>query len=43
MERVRNEIIRETMNVKKNTIQMIEEKQIALFGYVMRMGYERLP
>ena len=30
------------MNVKKNIIQMIEEKQLGWFGHVMRMGHERL-
>ena len=31
------------MNVKKNTIQIIEEKQFGWFGRVMQMGHERLP
>ena len=43
LEKICNETIRETMNVKKNIIQMIEEKQLGLFGHVMHIGHERLP
>ena len=31
------------MNVRKNFIQMIKEKQLVLFGHVMRRGHGTLP
>ena len=31
------------MNLKKNIIQIIKEKQLGWIGHVMRMGPERLP
>ena len=42
LEKICNETIRETMNVKKNIIQMIEEKQLSWVGHVMCMEHERL-
>ena len=43
LEKVHNETIKETMNVKKNTIQMIEDKQHGWFGHIIRMGHKGLP
>ena len=39
----RDETTRETMNLKKNIIQMIEEKQLGWFSHVMRIEDERFP
>jgi hypothetical protein len=42
-EKVRNGTIREIMEVKKNILEVIEEKRLRWFGHVRRMPGNRLP
>lgn len=42
-EKIRNEQIRETTNVKHAVVDKIERRQLIWFGHVKRMGGERLP
>jgi hypothetical protein len=42
-EKVRNVTIREVMEVRKNIVEVIEEKQLRWFGHVERMPGNRLP
>jgi hypothetical protein len=42
-EKVRNVTIREVMEVRKNILELIEEKRLRCFGYVKRMPGNRLP
>jgi hypothetical protein len=42
-ENVRNVTIREVMEVGKNILEVIEEKQLRWFGHVKRMPGNRLP
>jgi hypothetical protein len=42
-ETVRNGTIRETMEVGKNILEVIEEKRLRWFGHVKRMPGNRLP
>ena len=37
-----NQTVREIINIKKNIIQTIEEKQLGWFGHVMSTGHEGL-
>jgi hypothetical protein len=42
-EKVRNVTIREVMEVGKNMLEVIEEKQLRRFGHVKRLPGNRLP
>jgi hypothetical protein len=42
-EKVRNVTIREVMEVRKNILEVTEEKRLRLFGHVKRMPGNRLP
>jgi hypothetical protein len=42
-EKVRNVTIREIMEVRKNILEVIEEKRLRWFGHVKRMPGNRLP
>jgi hypothetical protein len=42
-EKVRNVTIRESMEVEKNILEVIEEKRLRWFGHVKRMPGNRLP
>jgi hypothetical protein len=42
-EKVRNGTIREIMEVRKNILEVIEEKRLPWFGHVKRMPGNRLP
>jgi hypothetical protein len=42
-EKVRNVTIREVMEVRKNILEVIEEKRLRWFGHVKRMPGSRLP
>jgi hypothetical protein len=42
-EKVRNVTIREVMEVRKNILEVIEEKRLRWFGHVERMPGNRLP
>jgi hypothetical protein len=42
-EKVRNGTIREVMEVRKNILEVIEEKRLRWFGHVKRMPGNRLP
>jgi hypothetical protein len=42
-EKVRNVTIREVMEVRKNILEVTEEKRLRWFGYVKRMPGNRLP
>jgi hypothetical protein len=42
-EKVRNVTIREVMEVRKNILEVIEEKQLRWFRHVKRMPGDRLP
>jgi hypothetical protein len=42
-EKVRNVTIREVMGVRKNILDVIEEKRLRWFGHVKRMPGNRLP
>jgi hypothetical protein len=42
-EKVRNVTIREGMEVRKNILEVIEEKRLRWFGHVKRMPGNRLP
>jgi predicted membrane protein len=42
-EKVRNVTIREVMDVRKNILEVIEEKRLRWFGHVKRMPGNRLP
>jgi hypothetical protein len=42
-EKVRNVTIREVMEVRKNTLEVIEEKRLRWFGHAKKMPGNRLP
>jgi hypothetical protein len=42
-EKVRNGTIREITEMRKNILEVIEEKRLRWFGHVMRMPGNRLP
>jgi hypothetical protein len=42
-EKVRNVTIREVMEVRKNILEVTEEKRLRWFGHVKRMPGNRLP
>jgi hypothetical protein len=42
-EKVRNSTIREVMEVRKNILEVTEEKRLRWFGHVKRMSGNRLP
>jgi hypothetical protein len=42
-EKVRNGTIREITEVRKNILEVTEEKRLRWFGHVMRMPGNRLP
>jgi hypothetical protein len=42
-EKVRNVTITEVMEVRKNILEVIEEKRLRYFGHVKRMPGNRLP
>jgi hypothetical protein len=42
-EKVRNGTIREVMEVRKNILEVTEEKRLRWFGHVKRMPGNRLP
>jgi hypothetical protein len=42
-EKVRNVTIREVMEVRKNILEVIEEKRLRRFGHLKRMPGNRLP
>jgi hypothetical protein len=42
-EKVRNDTIREIMEVGKNILEVIEENRLRWFGHVKRMPGNRLP
>jgi hypothetical protein len=43
LEKIRNEIIRETMKIDTNIIEQIEKKQLTWFGHTKRMNEARWP
>ena len=42
-DKIKNEVIKNKMNVKNNTIDYVKQKQLQWYGHVKRMQEERLP
>ena len=43
MDKIRNQRIRELMEVDRNILEVIEERKMRWFGHVERMGEDRIP
>ena len=43
LEKIRNNVIRENMNIKNSVLDYIRHKQLYWYDYVQRMDQERLP